>query len=259
MGHNRAMRGVFWNLVVVGLSLSGFIPTRADMTYNNATDFSLASNPNGVWSYGILSPGSSPNSSTFSLFPASGVVGGSIAYWNESGGGLIAPEAFYNSSSSVENYLTITMQPHQAAFHPGPNGEYGVYRFTAPITGSYTLSATFTGIDIAGTTTDVHVLDNGVSLFQGNINGYLATQSYSSPLSLAAGEIIDFAVGYGTNHNYSNDSTALDATLTLRTASVPEPNSGLLVVMGAAGLVGLRRVGWWPFASGRGRRFAGGS
>ena len=185
------------------------------VTYNNATDFSLTGNPNGAWSYGYLSPGALPDSSTFAPF-ANSVNNGGLQVWNDSVSSLAA---FDNPTNSVLHYGSGVLQPGEAGFHPGPNGQYSVYRFTAPATGSYSLSALFTGIDDAGgTTTDVHVLDDGTSLFQGDINGYLNTSSYSATLNLKAGDIIDFAVGYGSDGSYLFDSTGLDATLTFNGA-----------------------------------------
>jgi hypothetical protein len=204
-------------------------------------DFSPTANPNGPWSYGYLAPGASPDSSTFTYYANNGTVTGGIQYWNIAGGNLTPPEIFFNPSSSVVTFSTITMQPLQAAFHPGPNDQYSDFRFAAPVSGSYSLGTLFTGIDTAGTTTDVHVLDNGTLLFSGNINGYLATASYSATLSLSAGDIVDFAVGFGSNGNYTSDSTALDATLTLN--GVPEPGGLTLLVTGACCLLCYRYQG----------------
>ena len=153
---------------VLLLSLvAGFRTVEAATVYNNATGFSATNNPTGVWSYGYLSPGSSPDPTTFTLYTSKGTVsgsGGSIDYWNVSGSGLTPPEIFYNPNNTVVTFSTITMQPNQAAFHPGPNDQYSDYRFTTPQAGSYSLSVTFTGIDVGGTTTDVHVLSGGSSL-----------------------------------------------------------------------------------------------
>jgi hypothetical protein len=52
-------------------------------------------------------------------------------------------------------------------------------------------------------------------------------------LNLAVGERIDFVVGFGADGSFSNDSTALDATLTFQpTTSTPEPASITLLVSG---------------------------
>jgi len=184
----------------------------SNVVYNNATDFSITGNPNGAWSYGYLSPGASPDSSTFTPYANSGDNGGIKEWWAPFT--LNTPSVFDNPTNGVLDYGTGVLQPGQAGFHPGPNGQYSVYRFTAPSTGSYSLSAVFTGIDHAGgTTTDVHVLDDGNSLFQGNINGYLNTSNYAATLNLNAGDTIDFVVGYGSDKSYLFDSTGLDATL----------------------------------------------
>ena len=41
-----------------------------------------------------------------------------------------------------------------------------------------------------------------------------ATAPFSITTSVAAGDTIDFVVGYGTNATHSNDSTGLSATIT---------------------------------------------
>jgi len=234
------MRSVLSGLTVLGLWLVGIPNLEAGTVYNNAADFSGTMNPSGVWTYGYLAAGSSPISSTFTNFTTNGTVAGttgSIEIWNISGGGLSPPEIFYNTSSSVNSYSSITMQPNQAAFHPGPTDQYADYRFTAPQAGTYALSVTFTGIDVDGTTTDVHVLENGASLFAVNINGYGSTQTYSTTLTLANGGLVDFAVGFGSNGNYFFDSTGINATLT---SSVPEPASVVLLGLGSLSLLWVR-------------------
>src|SRR5262249_15593456 len=137
--------------------------------------------PNGVWSYGWLAPGAAPNSSTFTLYSQQFTIAAGVEVW---GSNTVAPQwDFYNSSNAPQQtyFGTLTLQPGQAAFHPGPDGEYSVYRFTAPAAGTYSVSAGFSGLDWGGTdtsapnfgmtSTDVHVLDNGLSIFDGTING----------------------------------------------------------------------------------------
>src|SRR5579862_6769865 len=203
-------------LILAVLTLLGVRNASASLIYNNAADFSAANNPTGVWTYGFLPPGSL-NTAAFSLYTNSAPVlatspAVNIAYWDSPS--TFNPSVFHNPSGSVVQQTTVTIQPGQAGFHPGPNGEYSVYRFTAPAAGPYALNAVFTGIDTVGTTTDVHVLDEGTSLFSGNINGFGSTQSFATTLTLAAGDHVDFVVGVGSNGTFFNDSTALDATLT---------------------------------------------
>ena len=51
-------------------------------------------------------------------------------------------------------------------------GQYSVVRFVAPASGTYTISAKFAGVHFGLSTTDVHVLHNGSSLFAADIEGY---------------------------------------------------------------------------------------
>jgi hypothetical protein len=110
-----------------------------------------------------------------------------------------------------------------------------VIRFTAPNAGSFALDSSFTGLDFVGpTTTDVHVLLDGSSIFNGIVDGFGAGSgpSFTTTLTLQKGDIVDFAVGYGTNQNYLFDSTGITATL----SSVPEPASVILQAIGLAGM-----------------------
>ncbi len=219
-------------------------PNASSVVYNNASGFSITGNPNGVWSYGYLSPGASPDSSTFTPYTNSGTSGGLEEWWDSSN----PPAIFDNPTSGVLNYGTGVLQPGEAGFHPGPGGQYSVYRFTAPATGSYSVSAVFTGIDDAeGTTTDVHVLDDGTSLFQGNVNGYLDTSSYTRNVNLTTGDTIDFAVGFGSDGSFLFDSTGLDATVTLNgSPSGGQPSSSDTIDLYFTEYAGSQSVNYVP-------------
>jgi hypothetical protein len=241
------MRKIFFGLIIAAFMWVGPGKAKASPIYNNATDFSVTTgNPAGVWSYGMLSPGSTPDASSFTLYATPSVLASGLEVWGQAPGSL--PDDVYNPTNMVINPAgTNPIQPKQAAFHPGAVGEYSVFRFTSPAAGQYSLSSTFTGIDVVGTTTDVHVLDNGSSLFAGNINGYLNSASYSTTLNLAVGDRIDFVVGFGADGSFSNDSTALDATLTRQPSPTPEPTTITMLVSGfltAGGFHFVRRRRW---------------
>jgi hypothetical protein len=190
----------------------------APAVYNNAAQWSAINNPNGVWSYGYLAPSSSPaipDASTFKLYTEQvqvPVTSGFIGDWRIPGSA--GPNAVYNPLAQIVSVGTIAWQPHQASFHPGPNGEYSSYRFTAPTAGDYSLSATFSSIDtVGGANKDIHVLVNGSELYDDTIPGsYGSTKTFSKAVSLAKGDRVDFVVGFGTGP-YFFDTTALDATL----------------------------------------------
>ncbi|MCJ7693535.1 MAG: FG-GAP repeat protein, partial [Sedimentisphaerales bacterium] len=205
-------------------------------TFDVAADFSATNNPNGVWSYGW----SSTLTSALNLYPDKGKLDPTINIdvWFDWGVlSSYSPNVAHNPTESINNdHWTITWQPWQFSLHPGDSGEYSHARWTAPDAGTIDIASTFTGIDhYFGTTTDVHVLHNGISLFNGMVNGFGNTSSFSTTVSVCMGDIIDFAVGYGSNQTHTCDTTALAATI------IPEPpdcwqeQQKLLASDGAAG------------------------
>ena len=111
-----------------------------------------------------------------------------------------------NVSDKKIDILGIEWEPGRLATHPGPNGEYGVIRWIAPRDSQCTISATFDDITELKTTTDVHVLHNGKSLFAGGINiqGGGDRAQFQGSVPVKKGETLDFAVGQG-NGNYGGD------------------------------------------------------
>jgi hypothetical protein len=210
--------------------------TAAAQVYNAAADFSPVANPAGPWSYGFT-PTLGGAFTPFAMFHTE--AGGAFQVWDVSG--TRTPGVYHNGTSDPLSYLSIRMGPGALAAHPGASGEYGIVRFTAPVGGRYNLLASFEGGDIGPTSTDVHVLRNGLSLFDALVHGLGAdsARSHDQALTLAAGDWIDFAVGYG-NSNYSNDTTILTAQLSAVSA-VPEPTSLALVGTGLAGLTTIVR------------------
>jgi hypothetical protein len=128
-----------------------------------AADFSPTNNPNGVWQYGW----SITLGSTFVLSTDPGVRDGADT-WRGDLEPFGNPAEYHNGTTDVIVLgNTNPMAPGQFALHPGPGGEYAVVRYVAPETGDASIDAVFTGLDIFGTTTDVHVLLNGNALFDG--------------------------------------------------------------------------------------------
>ena len=197
------------------------------VTYDVAADFSTSSNPNGVWSYGYaLTLGGS-----FTLYNQAGSTLG-IDYWSLSGG---VPDVAHNSTPNPVSLGTPLFAPYQAALHPGQYGEYSIFRFTAPVAGSYQLQTSFSGIDTNGTTTDVHVLTNDAVIFSGSVNGFGpgTGPGLVTNLVLQANDRVDFAVGYGSDGNYFDDATGIQATLILAVPMLTvQPLDGLGVQLG---------------------------
>jgi len=192
------------------------------VVYDAATDFSIGSNPNGVWSYGW----SSTLTGGFNLNTASSSVG-VIDFSSSNIASDGNPQVFKNTSNATVIAGSVTLFANQMAMHPGPNGEYAVVRFTVPATTMYVYTAGFIGQDAS--TTDVHVLVNGALNASGSINGYGSTVNFGNLWSLAAGDTIELRVGYG-NGNFLFDSTGAN----IRIEAVPEPATMSALALGMA-------------------------
>lgn len=124
------------------------------------------------------------------------------------------PCVAHNPTPRVRAMANIRWDPGRLSFHPGPKGEYSVVRFTVPEPGEYAVEALFLGIDQSPTTTDVHVLRAGRSVFDGwvGLHGQGKQTRYAAKLSVAQGDTLDFVVGYG-NGTHICDSTGLEVRL----------------------------------------------
>jgi PEP-CTERM motif len=221
-------------VLAISVAAIGLAPiARAQVTYDVAQDFSLASNPNGPWTYGYSTTLNGALVVNANNFTANG-----IEFWNTNISSL-DPASFYNPTRSVITIPGLQLQPGQFGFHPGPNNEYEKARLTLSSSGVYSIDGTFAGAATNGTSTDVHILLNGVSIFDGAVNGFGAGTGpgFALTRSLSAGDTLDFAVGYGSNKNFFSDTTALDARVTSVVTAVPEPNTLFMLGMGALLLV----------------------
>jgi hypothetical protein len=192
--------------------------------YDAAHDFSVSGNPRGVWTYGYIDPGVSPNSFTFKVFPFGGTH-----YDNFSGKtfeGMYAwklplpPNTPIGSDigllvvKNITNRRVESLAAGQLALHPGTRGYYAVVRWTAPANGSYSLKGQFIGVGGNPTTTDVHISLQGRELLADNINDLQQPHRFSQTVSVKNGDFVDFIVGQGSDKQIWGDLTALDVQIT---------------------------------------------
>lgn len=231
MKPNGLLRALLFLLIMCGSGSRA----AAQGVYSMAADFSLAGNPNGVWRYGTTGTALTGSLTLFTSFTTSFSGNPNVHAWTgtESAFGNNYPFVGKNTAATGQDGGGgfVPLLPGQLFMAPSPTGSYCVSRFTTPAAGLYQVDAFFQGRDVRGTTTDVHILLNGVSIFDGIVNGFDApsNQSYSGQVSLSVGDRLDFAVGYGPNLTFFQDSTALAATI----AAVPEPAT---MALGAIGL-----------------------
>ena len=225
-------------IVIALMAAASFTPAAsAAPIYNAATDFSLSANPAGPWSYGYEDQLGGP------LHLYDGPTAGwrdapGLDAWTSDALG-VDPNISHNRTASELSFLgdTIHVPANGLTIHPGPSGEPTVLRWTAPAPGRYQVTAAFQGNDQAGPTTDVHVLHNGTSLFSGEVKAFGAGPSFTRAVTVAAGDTLDFAAGYGSNGNYFFDSTGVAATIT----ALPEPVGVVTPLFTAFALLHRRR------------------
>ncbi len=203
-------------------------------SYDAGKDFSTTKNPNGVWTYGVRFT----EFADFAPYPVATPLDFSpnVTGWSENSGS--PPYVGINTTGAEVDSEGVDLPTGVLVMHPGGNGEYSDVRFTVPQSGDVTVDFEFEGIDTNNTTTDVHVLYNNASMFDGAINSYGESVDTEPPLTIpnaAQGGIIDFVVGPGSNGNFYNDATSLRATITTTVANdhlvfTQQPKNGIVDV-----------------------------
>jgi hypothetical protein len=229
------------------LSVSGNANGQA---YNAARDFSSTTNPNGQWSYGWSQTSGAafnllPDTTFFYPSSADGTTLPENV-WTSNCCGTIPPVVEHNGAPEMNYNSGITIPADTLCYtcsymgglslHPGPDGENAILRWTAPSAGTYFVNATFMGEDSQPTTTDVTVYHRTTTAtkkllgadvigycgippafypysFTGGCSGPSPMQHFAGELVVAAGDAIDFSVGYGIN-GYGYDTTGVDVVIT---------------------------------------------
>ena len=188
---------------------------QTEVDYDPADEFSSDPNPSGVWSYGY----SENEFGSVTNFDTPTQVDG-IDYWTASqlaNASTIAPDVLHNGSGDVADGI----QDGTLALDPGFYGEYSHVTFTAPAAGTYDINGSFNpAVSDGDPTTDVHVLVNGSSQFDGELSGGEGSD-FSGDLDgifLNPGDTVDFIVGFGSDQSFSGDTTALSATVSRTSA-----------------------------------------
>lgn len=194
------------------------LPPPEGISYNPASDWSWTQNPNGAWSYGQSSLLGAPFEKYANAFYSSWNADPDrpISGWSSTTG---YPFIWRNEALHDAGYDNLYIRARGLDFHPGPNGELSILRWTAPCPGILAVNGAFSSNELDGwppARSDVHVLQNGVAIFSDAINGHVGTEKPFSLLrSVAAGDTIDFAVGWGSDQSYGYDNSGLSALLNL--------------------------------------------
>ncbi len=223
-------------LLVLGSALPG---SSHASTYNAVNDFSVSSNPNGVWSYGTLSSFTAGQFSVFTLALPTGVYPGNATFpagsteaWDNGGTAPNQDGIYHNKTSS-----TLTA-PNSTVFIPpdvldlAGQSQVTTLRWTAPATGLYNIAGFFERIDTNGNPVSVRVVENGaITLFSADNFATSGSElAFSNTgLLLPGGTTLDFAEGASQPANLS---TGIAVTI----STVPEPSTWAAMLAGASGL-----------------------
>ncbi len=221
--------------IAVLLSLIVGTARLASAQFDPSAQFSPINNPNGVWSYGFESV---PLGSTFNLLtlsaPVPSLPGPAIDSWQSAPLGNFMG-IFHNGTAATQIATTSGTEisqfdPGMLAMNAGPNDEYAMVQFSAPVNGFYTIQGVFEGIDTAGTVSSVYLLWNNAVVASGSVLGFGPGSDVplsSGPVLLAAGDTLTYAVGGGT----LNSMTAL---IGAQVAAVAVPEPSLYALLGLA-------------------------
>ena len=184
--------------------------------YDAVRDFSIQQNPNGVWSYGWEATLGDPLT-LYMLTDTTSIPGMSV--WYKSGDKFWDGYPVLGHNDTTKKICvskTACVPPAYLFLHPGPSGEFSVLRWSAPSTGRFLIEGAFMGLDFVGpTTTDVHVLVNSKkSLLNGPITSYKWPLTFNLTVKVSAGDTVDFAVGFGKDGSYNDDSTGVRFAVT---------------------------------------------
>lgn len=199
-------------LSIMVLSLTPLLASAQAPTYDAVRDWSIQSNPNGVWSYGYLTAWGAP----FTLY----TVEDQNNCWPGTSRWTItectAPTVSHNDTSKTICGETWCFPPSDLGVHPGPNGELSIVRWTAPSSGKYSMRVRFQGIDwYFPTTTYVYVkLNTNTFLLKAPITSYEQPLTFNPPaIELRAGATLDFVVDWGKDKSYIGDSTGVEVKI----------------------------------------------
>lgn len=205
------------HLVLLCLALLGWAVVVQPLTalaFSAAAEFSSDRNPNASWSYGwSYGVGSTftldaSNSQNYAGLQLSGWINGS----DPSG----LPYILHNGTAGDISIQFTTYAPGQLAEQPGSSNEVSIVRWTAPFSGTCTVAAAFACLSSVaisdGGSVDVHVLHNGVSIFDDDAVNKETPASFSGQQTVITGDTIDFVVGNGGN-GPNEDTTGLSATI----------------------------------------------
>jgi len=197
---------------------------RQGTTFDVFADFGVQTNPgaDGFWRYGEVAALGDPLT-LYQILDTTSQPG--VDTWLNPDAISVAPSVGQNVSGQDIHLDNGVFFPAKDVvhMHPGASGQFSVFRWTAKDTSDCQISGAFRSLreEAPDTTTDVFVLGDGMVLFTDSIESNADVKKFGFTLSVAPGDFVDFAVGFGADESFTADSTGFSATLFCPTASGP--------------------------------------
>jgi hypothetical protein len=160
------------------------------------------------------------NSGRWDLLPNTLIDGTStkLQLWVGNDINYKTPSVGKNVTNEPVQILGFIWKPEYCTMHPGQNNVFSDTRWTAPENGTAKITAEFEGFAQPPnpTTTDVHILHDGRSLFSDKINleGKGNQTSFETSIVVKKGDFLDVAVGCG-NGSHGADTTGVTISIEL--------------------------------------------
>jgi len=237
----KASLRVILFLAVLLLSATTLYATSWDAAGDYLAGWQAGQNPNGAWSYGwSTTPGSGLTLYTVNA----NNVGGYPQFdsWNDPNNFIYyTPVIYLNTGGEVNDNQLHHLPAGALVIHGGGTAAscgvdgacFSETIWTAPTSGLFDLSATFTGRQYTmNGLVEIILTSNGNSttLLSGTVLDQ-TSQSLAQEISLSAGDTLTFAAK--SNVGLAADTTQLDAMIT----AVPEPST--LALLGSGSLAGI--------------------
>jgi len=215
--------------ILLAVMAGADVPASRAAVYDLSRDFSPTNNPAGAWTHGWKET-LDGSFTALAVQHVSGVDNGTVPSWQLTSSQGPAVYKNVETNTLTAGSGLVAFPAGTVWFIPGENGRsenFGVVRFTAPSNGSYRIETSvapvYTGPPQGDT--DFHVLKNGSELF-GQSLAPSDTASFSNTVVMAAGDIIDFAIGRGADGSSVGSGLRIHAGLTL----LPPPPGGVLEI-----------------------------
>lgn len=199
------------------LLFAGMTAATAAQSWDAFADFSVSGNPNGAWSYGW---GTSATDHLDNFTDSqTGEDGSGTSMWdanagceiiaNTSGSDIQQSDTFYNYTATLRHGQLTLLAAGAGNFPP-------IVRWTAPVAGTYTIAATFTGAAQSQQSTLLELAVNQQVVWNGQISNNGDQQIANYVAKLLPGDYVNCWVAPNTGSTYG--IVSLDEQVTLATA-----------------------------------------